>query len=224
MSPMPSISGDGEPAVAASTPFDQSYVQPTLGHGLRIWWAYYWRNTIVTVILFAGVILVVRPWYEKGYIPDWYYLPTMRYGPVLLTYAVAIPVFYMILRKRFRKFRIGLVSCQNGVLGDQVLPANLRRTVRIWWAFSWRAVIFGLIASFIASVPLGILFGALLAMMPQFAGVFIFLEQILISGAVGLFIIYNSILDEGFSDFQVCLLPRKTPIPAPAAATPSTTA
>ncbi len=199
-----------------------SYVQPTLSHAFRIWWAYYWRNTVVTVILFAGVILVERPWFEKGYIPDWFYLPTVRYAPILITYAVAIPVFYMVLRKKFRKFRIGLVSCQNGVLGDQVLPATLGRTLRIWWAFSWRAFMLGLIVSFVA-LPLNMLVGTLSALLPQFAVGFTFLAQLTIDAAVGLFVIYNSILDEGFPDFQVCLLPRTAPAPAPAVETTPTT-
>jgi hypothetical protein len=221
MSPIPSMFGEGEPHDSPATPSQESYVQPTLGHGLRIWWAYYWRNTLITAILFLGVVLVERPWFEKGYIPDWYYLPTMRYAPFLITYAVAIPVLYMILRKKFRKFRIGLVSCQDGVLGDQVLPATLRRTLRIWWAFSWRTFILGLIVSFVA-LPVKMLVAALSTLLPQFAEGFVFLAQLAIDAAVGLFVIYNSILDEGFSDFQVCLLPRKAPVPAPAAETAPT--
>jgi hypothetical protein len=222
MSPIPSMFEEGDPRASPAASSQESYVQPTLGHGLRIWWAFFWRNTVITAILFAAVVLVEKPWFEKGYIPDWYYLPTMRFGPLLITYAMAIPVFYMILRKKFRHFRIGLIPFHDGVLGDQVLPASIQRTLRIWWAFSWRAFILGLIVSFVASFPLNMIFGALSALLPELADVFAYLSQLLVGAAVGLFVIYNSILDEAFSDFQVCLLPRLTPTPAPSAATTPT--
>lgn len=223
MSPMPSILGDGAASVAPSTASEGLYVQPTLIHGLRIWWAFFWRDSVITAILFAAVILVERPWFEKGYIPDWYYLPTMRFGPLFITYAMAIPVFYMVLRKKFRHFRIGLIAFHDGVLGDQVLPATIQRTLRIWWAFSWRAFILGLIVSFVASFPLNMIIGALSALLPQLADVLAYLSRLFVGAAVGLFVIYNSILDETFSDFQVCLLPRKNLSPSPGAeATPTT--
>jgi hypothetical protein len=52
-------------------------------------------------------------------------------------------------------------------------------------------------------------------------------ESLVISGAVGLFVIYSNILDEDFGDFRVVLLPRE-PVPqnaaaaAPPAASPAT--
>jgi hypothetical protein len=35
-----------------------------------------------------------------------------------------------------------------------------------------------------------------------------FVSQVLIDGAVGLFVIYSAILDEEFADFRVTLVPR----------------
>ena len=40
------------------------------------------------------------------------------------------------------------------------------------------------------------------------------IAQVVIDGAVGLFVIYSAILDEEFADFRVALLPRE---PAPGA-------
>ena len=44
--------------------------------------------------------------------------------------------------------------------------------------------------------------------------------QVVIDGAVGLFVVYSAILDEEYGDFRVALLPRNivsrgAPVPAP---------
>ena len=55
MSTSPPISGDGPPAQENS--YDRGYIQPTLGHGLRIWWAFYWRNTLLSLIVMLAAVL-----------------------------------------------------------------------------------------------------------------------------------------------------------------------
>jgi purine-cytosine permease-like protein len=141
----------------------------------------------------------------------------MLFGPWVITYAVAVPVFYFILRKRFRDFRIGLVQLRDGVAAE-VLPPTLPRTLRIWWTYSWRTVIYRLVLGFVASLPLGILLGTIGSIFPRLAPAVGFLGSSVIEAAVGLFVIYSNILDEDFADFRVNLIPRTSPEPATASA------
>jgi len=57
-----------------------------------------------------------------------------------------------------------------------------------------------LVASALVSIRLG-----------EFLG---YLIELTIWGGVGLFVLYNNILDETFSDFRVVLLPRSPRIPS----------
>jgi purine-cytosine permease-like protein len=215
MSAVPSMFGENPSAETA--PIETDYVQPTLGHGLRIWWAFYWRNTIVAAILVAALILAIKPLYLRGAISPEVFRFLMLFGPWVITYAVAVPVFYFILRKRFRDFRIGLVQLRDG-LAAEVLPPTLPRTLRIWWTYSWRTVIYRLVLGFVASLPLGILLGTIGSIFPRLAPAVGFLGSSVIEAAVGLFVIYSNILDEDFSDFRVNLIPRTSPEPATASA------
>ncbi|MGB6544421.1 MAG: hypothetical protein WA871_12170 [Candidatus Acidiferrales bacterium] len=140
----------------------------------------------------------------------------MTVGPWAITYAVAVPVFYFILRKKFRYFRIGLTEVNDGAAGKAAEP-TLSRTLRIWWTYSWRTIVYRLMLGFIASIPLGIILGTLSGIFPRLAGTFAFLVSSSIEGAAGLFVIYSDILDENFSDFHVSLVPRNAPVRVAAA-------
>ncbi|MGB6430989.1 MAG: hypothetical protein WBF06_10405 [Candidatus Acidiferrales bacterium] len=216
MSAAPSMFGDSHSAETATTVSD--YIQPTLGHGLRIWWAFYWRNTVISAILVAALILAAKPLLASGAITRAGFNSLILFGQWIITYAVAIPVFHFILRKRFRDFRIALVV-PGGAPSAQVLAPTLPRTLRIWWTYSWRTVIYRLILGFVASLPLGLLIGTLAGIFPRLAPTFSFLAGSIIEGAVGLFVIYSNILDEDFSDFRVNLMPRRisAAVPVPAA-------
>ncbi|MGB6544422.1 MAG: hypothetical protein WA871_12175 [Candidatus Acidiferrales bacterium] len=45
---------------------ESNYIQATLWHGLRIWWAFYWRTAVVSAILVAALILTARPLLFRG--------------------------------------------------------------------------------------------------------------------------------------------------------------
>jgi hypothetical protein len=215
MSSMPSMFQ--QRPVAKTTAEKSDYIQPTLGHGLRIWWACYWRDLIVTSILAAALILVFRPLMWSGKISPGAYGVLMRFGPALIGCAAALPILYFILKKRFRNFRIALISRQDGVAAGEVTP-DFSKTLRIWWTFSWRTIVYRIVLTFISEIPLGMIASALGAAVPWLMGTIIFLTAIAIDGAVGLFVIYSNILDEDFGNFRVSLIPRTALATAPAAA------
>ncbi len=176
--------------------FAAPYIPPTFGDGLRVWWAFSWRNILL------------------GYVPDSFYLKLPRLGLTPVTFFTGILAMHWILGKNFRNFRLALVPPEVAASNrepcpDQILPANFRRSLRVWWAFSWREFVFTLILYFIGSIPLSMLMAASTLVSPLFSEVVGQLVQLLIWGGVGLFVFYNNILDETFSDFRVVLLPRR---------------
>jgi hypothetical protein len=46
------------PASSAADP--GNYIQPNLGHGLRIWWAFYWRTALSAMVLAFGFNMELR--------------------------------------------------------------------------------------------------------------------------------------------------------------------
>ena len=202
-----------------------NYIQPTLNHGLRIWWAYYWpTNVIATILVFCSAFWA-RKLYEDGVFSAGETIWALRILPYFATYLVALLIIRYILSKKFRHFRIGLLP-RAGSSDDSVLRPTWKRTVRVWWTFSWRSVLYVVILSVAASVSLGMFMGFLSEMGRAMALLVPLLESLVISGAVGLFVIYSNILDEEFGDFRVVLLPRKpsqeVAAAVPPAASPAT--
>jgi hypothetical protein len=207
MSSQPTFSGSG--AVPAASATSNNYIQPTLGHGLRIWWAFFWRNTgisyVVGALLAAGILFAAQ---LKHFQVD----PRLFiFGGYVLEYFTAIFVVHYIVQKRFRSFRIILTPAGGGD-SAQILPPIFKRTFRIWWTFVWRSVVYRVVLSVAMSVPLGVVTGAVAAISPQIGQVFTWITQVVISGAVGLFTIYSNILDEDIAGFRVSLAPRSTAV------------
>lgn len=206
MASSPPIYGDGPAAQAES--ISSTYIQPTLEHGLRIWWAFYWRNAVIAIVLSFQLGAAVRWLGEKGMV-------SLRTGPLLLqvgsyvlNFVPAIFVMYYIIRKRFRSFRIRLTS-----LGDsaQVLEPTPGRVFRIWWTFTWRSIVYTIALSVAMTVPMGFVVGTATAISPLFGRLFNIVQELVVAGAVGLFVIYSNILDEEIADFSVSLAPAAVP-------------
>jgi Na+/citrate or Na+/malate symporter len=89
----------------------------------------------------------------------------------------------------------------------QPLPRTFLRTIRVWWTFVWRTFVYSLIASFAGSVLIGTLTGILSEFGRVMAILTPIVVNVVIAGAVGLFVMYSNILDEEFGDFRVALLP-----------------
>jgi hypothetical protein len=206
MAALPSIPDAGPTPQAGSALSD--YIQPNLGHGLRIWWAFYWRNTLISVVLAFMLGMAIQPLLNAGTVS---YRPLsliLQYGSYIVSYAVALFVMHYILRKNFRRFRIGLVSNRDAKLASPLKP-TFKRTLRVWWTYTWRTIVYLAILSVAANVPVGFVMGAVAVIYPPLANVFAEFVRFVMAGAVGLFVIYSNILDEDFADFRVSLLPRQ---------------
>ena len=208
--------GTGAPAPPVPS-YLSNYIQPTFDHGLRIWWAFFWPTTLISAILGFAVEFGLRVIYEHTNVPGSLIGPVMRFTPYVISYVVALFIMEYILRKNFRHFRIGLVS-NGGGPNAQDLPATFVRTVRVWWTYSWRTVLYRIIISFVATIPLGVLLGVF-TRIPTLQAIVRALVMIAIDAGAGLFVIYSNILDEDFGDFRVCLLPLRKDATSAAPAT-----
>jgi hypothetical protein len=197
---------------------DSNYVQPNFGHGLRIWWAFYWPMSLIVGVLDFVLNFWLSKLYEDMVLPASFVGPILKFDPYVLTYVVAFFVMYYILRKNFRHFRIGLLSNRGGE-GAQLLSPTFGRTLRVWWTYSWRTLLYTAILWIAVVVPLSS-FAIVLNSSPRFTAIFQGLLGLSVSAAAGLYAIYSNILDEDIAGFRVCLLPRQAKTisqPAPAA-------
>ena len=213
----PSMFDSPRPASTAA-PAD-NYIQPTLSHGLRIWWAFYWRTLLATILLVAAVAKILPLVAEA---PAARLI--LRYGVYFFYYSAAFFMIAFILRKNFRDFRIALLSHRGGD-GAQPLRPNFQRVARVWWTFSWRSLLYRLIATFVISFPLGWIVGFIAHFLPGRASVALlnFAVQVLIDAAVGMFVSIPASSTKTSPIFAWLLIPStpspisEVPTPAPAA-------
>jgi hypothetical protein len=182
------------PKAQSVAPHDD-YIQPNLSYGLRIWWALYWRTILINIFVYTGPTLT----FHLALAPYWSY--SFNYG-------AALAMMYFVIRKRFRKFHIRLVSVADR---SQVLEPTFWRIFRIWWTFAWRSVVYRIILSFALNVPLAFVSGAVQVIYPPLGIAFAIFAQLAIDAGVGLFTVYSNILDEELADFCVTLAPNITP-------------
>jgi len=201
--------GDGPASPADSILSD--YIQPTFAHGLRIWWAFYWRNTLIALVLGLQLGAAIQWLSEYGLISAPLRPLLLQFGSTLIGYLPAIFVMYYVIRKRFRGFRIRLTS---GVDPNQRLPATPKRIFRIWWTYTWRTLVYTIALTVAMSVPMGFLTGAATVISPAFGRVFSAAASLVVAGGLGLFVIYSNILDEEIADFCVGLVPTQATMPA----------
>lgn len=216
---IPHLPSQGEgPAVQAALPLND-YVQPTLGHGLRIWWAFYWRNQVIAFILGLQLGATIQWLVTRGLVPFASRALLMQAGSILLNYIPASVVLYFVFKKNFRVFRIRLTP-RGTVESREELPLTPKRAFRIWWTYTWRGVVYLVVLMVAMNVPLGFVTGAITVISPAVGQIFAQFMGIVMAGAVGLFVIYSNLLDEDLGDFHVGLVPRSAaaPMPQPAIA------
>lgn len=204
------------PSVASAAAPPSNYIQPTLNHGLRIWWAYFWPTTLIAAVLSFSVAYWLRVLYQNLVVSATVFIWVARLQSYVLTSLVAIFAIQYVLRRQFRRFRIALVSTSVAE-GTERLAVTAIRGLRVWWTFTWRTIVYVAIAYVVVILPLGWFVG-IFAPGPIFNAVFFLLLGIVINGAISLFIVYSNILDEDFGDFRVVLLPRES-LPQNATAT-----
>jgi hypothetical protein len=198
------------------SPSQENYVQPNLGHGLRIWWAYYWPTSLVSAIIIVVLSVLLRKAWENDVLSTQVVRWANRILPYLVVSAVSILGIWRILAKKFRSFSVALlprVPISSGV----PLSRSFQRTLRVWWEFIWRNVVYSVVFRIAGSIALSLTIGILAALGGRTGAFVSFVSEVLIDGAVGLFVIYSAILDEEFGDFRVTLVPRTVVLsPAPA--------
>ena len=210
MASLPSITGgvtSGGVAPAAG-----GYIQPTLGHGFRIWWALYWRTSLIAIGLVYFVALWVGILARNDLLSVQAGALINKATPYVFTFAAAFFIMHRVVRKQFRQFRISLTPAGSAELGHE-LPATRERTTRIWWTYTWRSIIYLVIATLVAYVPMSFVLLVAAAVSPLFARIAGLLVGLVLNGAVGLFVIYSNILDEDIGGFRVGLVTAETSQP-----------
>ena len=190
-----------------ASPSQEDYVQPNLGHGLRIWWAYYWPTSLISFIIIVVLSVLLRKAWENHTLSTQVVQWANRILPYAVVSAVSMLGIWRILAKKFHSFSIALLP-RAPASGNEPLSLSLQRTLRVWWEFIWRNVVYSVILRFAGSIALSLTIG-ILATLGGRTGAFVsFVLQGLMDAAVGLFVIYSGILDEEFADFRVTLVPR----------------
>lgn len=183
----------------------RDYIQPNLGHALRIWWAFFWRNTFISGALTILLGRIVRWTFENTFVNAKYLRPLNQFGGYLVSYIVAIFVIRIVLKRDFREFRIALLSGEGGPEAELLEP-TFGRSLRVWWTYVWRTILLTALGYVFVMLPMGIFVG-LFNPGPVVINIFSELLGLIIGGAVALFVIYSNILDEDFGEFRVSLLP-----------------
>lgn len=204
------------PSPASPTASDSNYIQPTLNHGLRVWWAYYWPTALLGIVIGFFLAVFLRILYDEVFISAHTLLWSLRIETFLLPYFISLFSINYVLRRKFRHFRLALLPC-SAELPQTQLPVTVKRGLRVWWTFSWRAFIYSLVVTFVATVPLSLIMNILTLMGRVMVVLVPLLENLLINAAVGLFVFYSNVLDEEFTDFRVALLPRESTLEVSAA-------
>ena len=188
------------------------YIQPTFGHALRLWWAFYWPTLLISVFLLFWVGVLGSMLIRKTDIATLVITISTGVAAVILPYIVAIFIMQYILHKNFRHFRLGLRTCWRAGEQPQPLEPKLARTLRVWWTYVWRTFVYYFVAWIVVMLPLGTFLG-IISRNAALGKVVAVVVRELIKAAVALYVIYSYILDEDMGDFRVCLLPRE-PKPA----------
>lgn len=194
-------------SLESTSPSQGNYIQPNLGHGLRIWWAYYWPTSLISFFIVVVLTVLLRKAWENGMVSGQVALWANRILPYVVIFAVSMLGIRRILWKKFRSFSIALLP-RDAAFGVEPLSRSFQRAVRVWWAFIWRAVVYSVIFRIAGSIALSLTIGVFAAISGMMGTVVAFVSQVLIDGAVGLFVIYSGILDEEIGDFRVTLVPR----------------
>lgn len=209
-----------------ASPLTENYIQPSLAYGLRIWWAYYWPTFLISSFIIGVLTVLLRRAWEYLILRDQMILWVDLILPYAVTFFVSMFGIHRILTKKFQSFYIALLP-RNAGYGAAALPRTSERTLRVWWEFIWRSIVYSVIFRFGGSIALGLTFGVLKSLGGVVGKVVPVVFQILIDAAVGSFVIYSGLLDEEFGDFRVTLEPREAALSAisavePAAPTPNT--
>jgi hypothetical protein len=210
---------DPIPAPRVHASLRSDYIQPNIGHALRVWWAFYWRTLVTALVLTTVATGVIRLMYQAHLISPYLAVWTAKVIPYVFFYSTAIPVMRFVLHKRFRHFRIAVWS-QGGQPPSSDEKPTYNQAIRVWWAFTWRVAVYGALATTMAGFPLRFVAG-LFAPSPEMSRLLEMVIGMIVQAAVALFVLYSNILDEDMADFHVGLLTNESPEQVAAEAVPT---
>jgi hypothetical protein len=217
---MLSNAGSFDASLERRSPSQENYIQPTLGHGLRIWWAYYWPTSLISFFIIVVLAALLRKAWENDTLSTQVVRWTNRILPYVVISAVSMLGIWRILAKKFRSFSIALLP-RAPVSSGVPLSRSFQRTLRVWWEFIWRSVVYSVIFRIAGSIALSLTIGIFAELGGPMGPLVTLVSQVLIDGTVGLFVIYSGILDEEFGDFRVTLVPRAPVLSAAPAVEPA---
>ncbi len=191
------------------------YVQPTLGHALRVWWAFYWRSTLFGLLIVFVVSLLLGIAGHAAGLPAPLILLAARVESLVVAFVVTLFAMQRVLRKNFQQFRIGLAAHATPSGEPQYLEATLGRALRVWWAYFWRMIFFLAIAFVVVVYPLNMFLGLFRPSL-VFVQIFSVLMWAVIGMVVSTYVLWYKILDEDIADFHVTLIPRQAAPTVPA--------
>lgn len=215
-----------EPGLSVAAPIrgasssQEDYIQPSFAYGLRIWWAYYWPTSLISFFIIGILMVLLRRAWEYLILRDQVVLWVNRILPYAVTFFVSMFGIHRILRKKFQSFYIALLP-RNASFGAEALPRTSLRALRVWWEFIWRSIVYSVIFRFAGSIALGLTMGILASIGGVVGKVVPLIFQVLIDAAVGSFVIYSGLFDEGFGDFRVTLARRVAVLSATPAVEPT---
>src|SRR2546427_9446383 len=162
----------------APSPSQGDYIQPNLGHGLRIWWAYYWPTSLISFFIIVVLTVLLRKAWENDELSTQVVLWANRILPYVVISAVSVLGIWRILGKKFRSFSIALLPRAPGSGGDP-LSRSFQRTLRVWWEFIWRNVVYSVILRIAGSIALSMTIGILAALGGPMRAIVPFVSQVL---------------------------------------------
>ncbi|HVB08227.1 MAG TPA: hypothetical protein VNF00_04705 [Candidatus Acidoferrales bacterium] len=113
------------PSVSSAAAPPDNYIQPTLGHGLRIWWAYYWPTNLIAAVLMFCFRFWLRKLYENVILSARTVVIAMRILPYATTYFVAFFIIWYVLGETIPPFPYRAAS-RDGRRRCSTAPADIQ--------------------------------------------------------------------------------------------------
>src|SRR5437879_12674798 len=99
----------GDTMLNARSP-SSSYIQPTLGHALRVWWAFYWRSTLFGFVIVFVISLLLGIAGRAAGLSQPLILLAARVESLVCTFIVTLFPMQRVLLKNYQRFQIGVAS------------------------------------------------------------------------------------------------------------------
>jgi len=101
---------------------------------------HHWPTFLILSFIIGVLMVLLRKAWENVLISGHVVLWANQILPYVVIFAVSMFGIRRILAKKFRSFYIALLP--RDASGVEPLARSFQRTVRVWWAFIWRAVVY----------------------------------------------------------------------------------